>query len=102
MSILAHSLLLMFAHLYCNSDSNYERFYIVLFVFSSNLFYRLLMTRIPWPGYQYVDRLAEHLVELQDQTSLCLTNLLASQITELWESPLFLNFFTAATTTPPP
>ncbi|MEQ2316856.1 hypothetical protein AMECASPLE_036719 [Ameca splendens] len=36
------------------------------------------------PGYQHVDRLAEYLVGLREQTSLCLTNLQADSITELW------------------
>ncbi|KAK0141515.1 hypothetical protein N1851_021337 [Merluccius polli] len=38
------------------------------------------------PGYQHVDRLAEYLVELRDQTSLCLSNQQASTIIALWES----------------
>ncbi|XP_047231562.1 uncharacterized protein LOC124874298 [Girardinichthys multiradiatus] len=37
------------------------------------------------PGYQHVDRLAEYLVGLREQTSLCLTNLQADCITELWQ-----------------
>ncbi|MEQ2317131.1 hypothetical protein AMECASPLE_039655 [Ameca splendens] len=36
------------------------------------------------PGYQHVDGLAEYLVELREQISLCLTNLQADSITELW------------------
>ncbi|MEQ2309195.1 hypothetical protein AMECASPLE_035928 [Ameca splendens] len=36
------------------------------------------------PGYQHVDRLAEYLVELREQISLCLNNLQADSITELW------------------
>ncbi|XP_047210623.1 gastrula zinc finger protein XlCGF57.1-like [Girardinichthys multiradiatus] len=35
-------------------------------------------------GYQHVDGLAEYLVELREQISLCLTNLQADSITELW------------------
>ncbi|XP_034529153.1 uncharacterized protein LOC117804844 [Notolabrus celidotus] len=38
------------------------------------------------PGYQNVDRLAEFLVELRSQTSLCLTNQQASTIKGLWDS----------------
>ena len=38
------------------------------------------------PGYQHVDRLAEYLVELRNETSLCLTNKQADTIIHLWES----------------
>ncbi|XP_034460728.1 uncharacterized protein LOC117773137 [Hippoglossus hippoglossus] len=37
------------------------------------------------PGYQHVDRLAEYLVELRHQTSLCLSNQQASAIVSLWD-----------------
>ena len=37
------------------------------------------------PGYHHVDRLAEYLVGLRDQTSLCLTNLQAREIIDFWE-----------------
>ncbi|XP_062250347.1 uncharacterized protein LOC133959246 [Platichthys flesus] len=38
------------------------------------------------PGYQHVDRLAEYLVALRDQTSLCLSNQQASRIVSLWDN----------------
>ncbi|CAB1435238.1 unnamed protein product [Pleuronectes platessa] len=38
------------------------------------------------PGYQHVDSLAEYLVELRDQTSLCLSNQQASRIVSLWDN----------------
>ncbi|XP_030285879.1 uncharacterized protein LOC115589227 [Sparus aurata] len=37
------------------------------------------------PGYQHVDRLAEYLVKLREQTSLCLTKQQTSAIIALWE-----------------
>ncbi|XP_030261766.1 uncharacterized protein LOC115574407 [Sparus aurata] len=37
------------------------------------------------PGYQQVDRLAEYLVKLREQTSVCLTNQQSSAIITLWE-----------------
>ena len=37
------------------------------------------------PGYQHVDRLAEYLVKLREQTSLCLTKQQTSAIIAGWE-----------------
>lgn len=37
------------------------------------------------PGYQHVDRLADYLVGLRGQTFLCLTNLQANSIIQLWQ-----------------
>ena len=37
------------------------------------------------PGFQHVDRLAEYLLELREQSSLCLSNQQANRVIELWE-----------------